>query len=559
MGDVFQAGSAVAQLRAEVDEFEKGFDKAGQRIQGFGEKAQKAGTAVSAGGAKMSQGLADIDRKTALMNSRFALFSSRVLSMQLAFTSLGGVSGPLGQAFESVAKGANAAGAAFHATSGKIGLLNASILGIGIAALDLFTLHLKEVKEATDESTKTSAKSLETWRAYQVAIDDANQKATVFRATLGERLPQALSIMESAFSANQKRLRQLPAEIAAIRSKIDEEIGVGTSDAELAHFNDPLTRKEITNRGGSFTVPVVQKLIEQFQALQTLQGNLIKQQDQFAKQAPFDQVNAEVVKMNESLQKTRDSLIEVQAVGEKSLILGVADSADVAAQRLEAARRVLEQMLKDNERIRALAFSGAVPTDQIEAFLKQRLHSESDIGAAAGGVKDAFNNKASIDASRQLASSFSNAVASGLQDAILNARTPMQGLAALGNSLFQNLAQNFTQNIAKGLQSVLGDNGAISGLLTGVLGIAGGILSRRNGKGSQSFNHIKNAVDSTQLTRGVVAGDRSVAIENVAEDIGRAFEPSRQLLAEIRDILRGGATVGISPRTPKLAGSVATT
>jgi hypothetical protein len=375
--------------------------------------------------------------------------------------------------------------------------------------------------------TEAMVKSEKVINAYTNSLADATLVAHTFGKTMGQDLTQALGLSESAFASNIRRLREIPDEISIIQQKISALQDTGTRGTVLSAFG---LVGNIINKGLSVAdAQQITNLQHQIGVLNNQQVRLTLEQETIAKSAPWAKASAEVVVLNEKLQETRQALLDIQTIGAESIALGVSQPIEAANANLAASKKVLDEILQDNQRIQNLAFSGAVPTDRIEEFLAKQ-HSQSDIGAAAARVKADEEQKRRIEAVNDLATTFSTAVGDGLRDAILNAKKPMEALAAVGQNLFANMVDQTIKRLETGLtdafKAISGAAGEGVGLaITGILGVAGAVLSKLGSKGSDSFGSVQSSVTSTQAVRGIVAGPSSVAIATVADDLSRAIAP----------------------------------
>jgi hypothetical protein len=240
-----------------------------------------------------------------------------------------------------------------------------------------------------------------------------------------------------------------------------------------------------------------------------------------------DLARSESVKDREALAEENKKLLDATAIELQAGLISPLEAAQAAAS---AARRELDALLKD---------------PKVDP-------------SALGLAIDKFKNKqGQVEAQRslnELASGFSSAFGSAIQEGILSGKKPMAILADFGASLFGNFIQSAMKQLQEGLASVLASSGlgaAGAGAITGALGIGGAILSRLGNKSGQKFGSIKSAVTSSEATRGIIAGPANVAIAAVGENLSRAVEPmvAQQQIANelLRFIerntraLRGGA------------------
>lgn len=578
MADGFDAGSIFISLRAQLAEFNAGIESAKKTLDtlGAGSKevevafteldtsvqvfteietrtaqTRKAFASMGAESNRTTEALRtqtkatdELEKTQQRSNLRWAQAANRIVAVQIALLTLGhNATGPIKEAFQALSNGLNAATAAFQGLNsiapGVLSKLGAGLVGVGVAAVSVFTRYLEESIKATDESTEQTLKMLKSVDALKNAIGDADLVTKTFGGTTADTLLNKLRLSESAFAANAKRIREISDEIAKL-----------TQDSE-----------------GRLLPFLPDSSIERIKTLRTEQNRLNLNQDSIRATAQFDKANADIERL---LQSTRDlgkELENIQITGKKALDFGIAEPSEVASRNLQESRAYFEKLLDDNVKIVDESNKYNISLEQRLELLK-KLHPLSELQGAANRVKSDKLTNDQIKAVNNLASTFSTAIGDGLRDAILNAKKPMEALAGIGQNLFGNMIDQTVKRLETGLteafKSITGAAGEGIGLaITGILGVAGGILSRLGSKSSQNFNAVKSGVTSSAAVRGIVAGPSSVAIASVGENLERAVQP---LLREIQGSngwlskiefntrARGGGIGG-----PSIAGSVATT
>lgn len=580
MPDGFDAGSIFVQLRAELADFNAGLAQAKSSLDNLAtgskevevafteldtsvvvfteleETLSKAGDAFGSFSNKVSQSSQQTKAQTQATNENAGAHdrasiswqrsANRILTVQLALLQLTqNASGPAKDAIQGLSNGFSVAAASMRLFGDNISALGGGLIGAGVTAISFFTRYMEDAIKATDTLTESQIKSQRVINNWKNNLEDANDRAEVFKDTLSGQLAKALGVTEAAFAANQKRLREIPDEISAIQQKISALTDTGSKDLRenLLSLVAGVAGVGAAKLLNAADEKALENLNQQLQILTNQQGLLISQQLKIAQTAPWNLANAEVVKLNEKLQETQAALAEIKERGALGIQLGIEEPIQAATDNLTAAKKVLDEMLADNDRIRQIALSGKIATDQIDAFLAKNLHTDTDIGTAAAAVKAALQQKQSIEAVNDLAKTFSTSIGDGLRDAILNAQKPMEALATIGKNLFANMIDQTVKRLETGLteafKAITGAAGEGIGLaITGILGAAGAILSKLGSKGSDSFGNVQSAVTSSQAVRGIVAGPSSVAIADVGDNLSRAVQPLLNQMIAAVDWLR---------------------
>ena len=161
---------------------------------------------------------------------------------------------------------------------------------------------------------------------------------------------------------------------------------------------------------------------------------------------------------------------------------------------------------------------------------------------------------------------FADAIGQAMFTGILEGKKAMEIVADAGQTLFRNfLSQsitNFQTGMVAAFGKIAGAGGEVLGnLFTGLIGLAGFFLSKK-AAGSQSFEGVESAIESSQAGRGIVAGPTNVAIAQVGEDLRRALAPlqavAERQLGELIAIRNNTGGAGPGTGAAPFAGTVAT-
>lgn len=525
-----QAAQSFDRLNSRVESVGLGVQQAVRFFEALNTETNRLSLNIRTTGDDVSitaKSIEAADQKTNTHVGTLGRYTNRLLGVQIALLSIAQTgTGPLKDALLAVTNGVSTAIAAFQALNAiKPGLLSgagAGVIGVAALAVSAFTRYIEESIKATDAMTDQEEKMRIRTDALTVSLVDAKKTISVFGGTAADVLVSQLSLTESAFAANLKRIREISDEIRKLKS----DTGIYSPDHTGA-----------------------------INALEQERGNLSRQNADIFKTGAFDKANAEVAKM---LQSTKDLATELDNVGIKgktAIDFGIAEPSQVASENLKEARNYFEKLLDDNVKIVDESNKYNVSLEQRAEILK-KLHPLDQIQAAANDVKAKKLIDDQIKAVNDLATTFSSAVGNGLRDAILNAKKPMEAIAGIGQNLFANMIDQTVKRLETGLteafKAITGAAGEGIGLaLTGILGAAGAILSKLGSKGTDSFGSVQSAVTSTQAVRGVVAGPSSVAIATVGDNLSRAVAPLVTLqsaanawLQKIEQNTRGGGRGG---------------
>ncbi len=488
---VDRIGARTTQTAKTFNDLESGTTKVRQRFQETGAQTEK------------------LEQTTSRANATWARSANRILSVQLALLSLSEHSGPFKDLFQGISNGVSAAGAAMQLFQGKLTGLGGGFIAAGVAIESFIFRYWEDFIKAQDEGTDQMEASRKRVDQMRQTLEDAALAAKIFGTTYGEDLALKLRTQEATFASNLKRLREISAELAKLNSA------------------DP----------GLFGVPKEAKI----ESLNQERTGLNTQQDDISKTGAFNKAKANIVNLLQSTKDLNTALDNTNIIATRAFNEGISSPAEVAARHLSSAKTAFDKLVEDNLKILDAANAYNVSLKDREELLK-RLHTDEEIRLAAKKVKAEQELNERIKATEDLAKTFSTSVGDGLREAIINSQKPMEALATIGKNLFANMVDQTIKRLETGLSAaftaITGAAGEGIGLaLSGILGVGGAILSRLGAKSSQSFNPVNSAVTSTQAFRGVVAGQASVAIADVGDNLSRAVQPVVDKLTDVVRIL----------------------
>ena len=267
--------------------------------------------------------------------------------------------------------------------------------------------------------------------------------------------------------------------------------------------------------------------------------------------ARFDNASAAVVDASERTNDTIADLLDgFKEMASESgppgaaadRLRAFADAADEAADKLAKLKTLAD--IED-------AFIGITPKNrpgesEIEDALKKTSKDVTgvltdlakDVGDAfaesiGDGIARAMAGEG-FDAAQVLADISGSLIEAALEDAV--------------KALSKGIAETFTK-VAESLGVEAG--GAFASALAGAIGVGIGILARELAGGSATARNdlVRSAVESTQATRGVVAGPTSIPVFQVGQQLEAALSQTNGILGEILNAIlldTGGGGGGTS-------------
>lgn len=288
----------------------------------------------------------------------------------------------------------------------------------------------------------------------------------------------------------------------------------------------------------------------------------------------------------------------IKELGEKRIaVIQVLTNAEEAAEKLEELNEK-QQELKNQTILIDIQTNAEEARSQLESLTEEvanfgltqsqvieRQLREQIERAQALGTPDALNLADSLKKDLQkagdagellqlqgLTKDVSDSIFSGLLDAFSRGESLADSWSKIAADIFKDSMQKTFKTISDGLANALGEafkginlpNG-FGNLVTGLIGIAAGVLSNLESRSDATVENFQSAVTSSEAIRGVVAGPSNVAISKVGENLKSALTVTEFWLERIATLLEqgggggggGGGGVSSSPSF-SLSGSTAT-
>jgi hypothetical protein len=339
------------------------------------------------------------------------------------------------------------------------------------------------------------------------------------------------------------------------------------------------TRQQFLELGGSLGLVSVEKVLEGRAALQALREEV----DAYALK------NAEAEAANEAFNATLDAGNEKLAELERS-IEGIDFNRPTGPSRpdidlgnigggdpgqTEEQLSALEKIRKLTDQLRISSAARVSQEEaQIERLVQQRrellLQAEiaGDLEAAREGLleidaqiadirekqkEDAFEGITGEEVAKRVGDAVGNSVGSAMRGAIAGEGIDAMGiLADIGGSLVEDALNDAIDTIktavtdvfsgiAESLGSSSGLGGAFGSAIAGAIGVGIGILAQELGGTSASARNdlVRSATESSQATRGVVAGPTSIPVFQVGQQLEEAMGTTNGILNDILAAILG--------------------
>jgi uncharacterized protein YoxC len=566
MAGEFNAGAIFVSLKAQVDGLQKGVKAAKETLDKLGVGAKESSEKVRQGGEKIARTFDQLDRQQVRMAASFAKFTNRLLGLQFALSSFQQIAGDKLTGFrktvDSVSTGLTTFAGIVSVFPNKIGVVVGAVAGLGAA--------LKGVSDEIATIAKRSEDLGKRIKANFANILAAGGKQDLAAAlSPNATLEHQVNLKARAAEREFTQMRRIEDQINALEQrKIDAREERNRKLLELlrqqTQIEDAIRRERL---GGNFDtaafdrqLAAIKRQIEDLNKLTSEEDEGIPKLEKQLSGAR-DRANGLVVELQdlgkaldhrESLDaytKAMRELSKEMATINELLAMGVIDGPEATKRRLDIASRQVRTMVENRELLSIAPETGGHFSRALGDANRRRLSLEADKALddiLALEQKQGSNKKnedEAIDRVQRMAVSFSHAIGAGIQQGILSGQSAMETLAGVGRNLFENMINETILQFEEGMAGVFKDITGVAGegianLLTGVAGLAGMLLSKKQSK-NQSFSSIQSQVNSTQAVRGVVAGPQSVAIAAVGQDIARAMVPVTERLDVVITELRG--------------------
>lgn len=547
MANEQEAGSIIIALRAQIEGLQKGMAQAKTTLENFAKGVQTAATGVQRAGQQMNQTFGDIDKKSALAAARFGRFTQRLLAFHLAMSSVAESArrdmGAMRTAIEAVSIGFGAFAAITSILPGKLGI----VLGI-IAALTLVITKLAAVSEDTIKAFEAFAK---TATDLSRKFRDMDKEAAIRRRVNGLFGIPPAEVAKEEFDATKKEIEDLlkfiEIEVPKRLDDLDSQLrGVRGGDKQLIG-------RLASSLGVSDAKDVEAAIQREIEAVENAQQEAVVRVTRAQRGIGDKRAGAQIGATRAAVQALNAELEDTAKIAGTELKFGLIDPLQAAEMNARAAEKAVRGLIEE-----AAAFERATGKPATE--LGTAITAAADKARKARELADRQR-----EVQRQ-ATNFGGAIGEGITAGVLEGLSAMETLARIGGNLMENALRDavsvFQDGMTAAFKAITGVAGVeLGGIITGLVGIAGAILSKRGDKGSDSFASIQSNIESSQAVRGIVAGPSNVAIAAVGENIQRAFEPARQLLAGILSAVQsidrkagrggpGGASLGFAGSVP---------
>ena len=537
--EIFTGASIAGESKTE-----QAFTRQFILLKDLSRNVNKAGVDVQRGGRLINEGLNEgFTKSEAKHAAKMANLVGRLISVQFAISQLADGAGRDGGRLESsigaVSKGFSIFALTLSLMPNKAGLVIGAVAGVGAAIAGLIGPTEKEKQAA-------------------------------------EKLKAELEGIAEALANIEKRGLQ-----SGLRQSLEQRFPLAEPSAEQAQQNASLEERNrllekylvLKERQRQLDVETKQLFKERAEGL----GNNLfndRNRDLFARRQQNEKEIGETVKAFETITTNAKEFVATldQASRRDGLIKGIKDNlvqldVALAANQENLKKGLVEPIEAANTETSLLLQKAKAVTDFNAAMASIPEHLRKtvtlpDPTAAAVAALDLQRRRGAVD---QLANSFATSIGGAIQEGILSGASALETLANVGKNLFNNMVTQAVDKLQVGLtaafKAAAGEGGEILGtVLTGVIGVVGGIFSKKKGVQGQSFSAAQTIIDSSQAVRGVVSGPQNVAIAAVGESLKRALvgvEARLDVVIQVlNDIRRRGGTANATAPDVAIAGTV---
>ncbi len=551
-------GSVRIDFESDVKNLQKGFAQAESALNKVGATAQKTAIKIDQSNKAMQKTFQDSSKQLGTFANRVGNAGIRLVGLQLILQQFGSRAGTgkFGREVRAASDSLTVFVTAVSIAPGPI--------GIAIGAIGALITVIVSLNSQTAESKA----AIDAWRASLEATTDIIQ--LLVDGNLRQRLGQ-----ESLTTALQIARKELQTNLTLIfsREKREAELQKLVKKGTIAQrdFNIQMTslgisiafaRRETAGLSATF-----ERLFREVTDQQTVNavsaavGSLGQALVVTGRSAelgliePMMKADTELKAVETTMRSMFVALNNLSRQGLKEFGESIENNITQLKEQRDAILAVISS-IKVNQALDEAIAGGAEVDIVLDQRQKQRARE------AAQATRDEFETTFSRP--------FGEAIGQATFDGILQGAEAMEILGNIGENVFANFLNqeitNFQEGMIKAFDAIAGEGGAVLGqALSAAVGIAGFFLSKQGrGDSSAAFAGVQSAIDSSQAVRGVVAGPTSVAIAAVGEDLRRAMEPVRELMAmslvELRKITTNTSSgPGGGGGGQALAGSVATT
>lgn len=542
-----------------TSKMETAFNKQFILLKDFARNVNNAGKQAVAGGQQLNEGLEQgISRHEAKHAAHMAHLVGRILNLQLALATLnskgGEDAGHFGHTIESVEKGLATFALTVSLLPTPAGIAIGVIAGMAVAFRGLFG------------QTEAQAKSIEKLKAKIEELSGAldalfkKQQRAADIETLNETAPLGFGVGKSSEQEQQdKNLQERADALEKILTLREKLAALNQRQNQLAAELNKAQESSVAgiNILGRNPETIKSEIKKVADEQHDLNGEIGETREKFEKATESANKFASTL----DTANKRDTLIKSVKDQLGTIDLQLKDNKDALEKGLvdplEASNTEATLLLQKAKLI--IDFQNQI--SQLPPELRKNIPTIPDATQQALAAKQANLAKQMVEAQAQ---GFAGAIGRAVSDGILSGAKAMEILANIGRNLFENMINQAVQQLQTGLvavfKAVAGEGGAVlGGVVTGILGVVGGILSKKSGIAGQSFKAAENLIESSQAVRGIVAGPQNVAIAAVGDNLKRALVGTELRLDVIIQLLqkKSSGTAAATAPDVAIAGTVA--
>lgn len=509
---------------------------------------------------KQVQDMRALDNATLRVTDRLARFLTAISGVKNAFNLLFGEGSNIAKGFEAIGEGTRVFANLAQLAKDNLGLVAAGAVGISAAGLLFLTSVLEARIKATTASTEASIKAEQQITEFDAAVKVANKSGEIFNDTFGEKASRALQLNRSELENALKQLRLLEVEREKLKAAATEQANrenIGdkpVAQGQTSFFGHTLGF-QVGGPAPSGPSDTLKALNEQVQAADRAIDAFQKRAEDIERKATFLKLAEQLGKYSTAIrdlgiklqdaQRSAGAKLEIakllqpnagfgEHLVEDAKVHAAAEEVRLRAQILEntykerSANEELIHQLTSLEGIRAL-----MPEEQEKLVELQRKHTDAvnETRVAEGDLLLAQRRLNDAEAPRKFTERFTipftEAIGNAFVNGILEGKKAIEIVADLSKNLLgaalNDVVKNFTEGMKEAFKSIAGAGGELLGsALITVVGVVAGVLGKR-ASSTDSFNRVKDLVESTEAVRGIVAGPQNVAIAAVGSNLKRAL------------------------------------
>jgi hypothetical protein len=505
VAEEFQAGSVVVELKAQIESLRKGVTEAKSVMERLGRGVQTAAGTINRAGQQMTQTFDVVEKRTLRFAARVATLTNRLLGLQVVMNNFGSriQGGAFGRPLQVATDALTTFAGIVSVFPNKIGVAVGVLAALGTVLANLLgptEAQRKEIERLGQEieDLAKARRALET--AATRGAEDKKLRDEFRIGNFGERFEKENRDLEATLKERERLIQKM----ILLTEEIDKRAAAaGTLEGAEA-----------------LILQLGQERVETVSALAEI--NRIAQDQQLAK--ALRDARTELADLNKELGAGRST-------ADLFFRTGLLDPISRLRAEVSITEKELTTLIELQRKLEAIKPGAGAELS-------------TSIGTATDAVRRARAEVVRAEEVDRMATNFSSAIGQGIVDGILAGESALETLAGVGKNLFENFLRDsvnqFQTWMTDAFKAITGVAGAEFGALFGALaGVAGFFLSKKGEESArETFNNVRSNIESSQQVRGVVAGPTNVAIAAVGENISRAFEPSRQLLAAILEQIR---------------------